>query len=149
LFGENGAGKSTLVKIIYGVLKADAGVMRLRGWGGGEPGGTSECFLALIRSATPMQVTPVYTILTTHKKFPVYLRVKGLYGCDFLHGNHHFQLDFPPTIFLIGARLVRFSDAFLELLIEVVCSQSHLHVSISAVATEGNDDPEIFLFSLI
>lgn len=31
LFGENGAGKSTLVKIIYGVLKADAGVMRWRG----------------------------------------------------------------------------------------------------------------------
>jgi len=33
LFGENGAGKSTLVKIIYGVLKADAGVMR---WNGAE-----------------------------------------------------------------------------------------------------------------
>jgi simple sugar transport system ATP-binding protein len=31
LLGENGAGKSTLVKIIYGVLRADAGVMLLNG----------------------------------------------------------------------------------------------------------------------
>jgi general nucleoside transport system ATP-binding protein len=33
LLGENGAGKSTLVKIIYGVLQADAGAMR---WNGRE-----------------------------------------------------------------------------------------------------------------
>lgn len=33
LLGENGAGKSTLVKMIYGVLKADAGTMK---WMGGE-----------------------------------------------------------------------------------------------------------------
>lgn len=31
LLGENGAGKSTLVKIIYGVLKADAGEIRFKG----------------------------------------------------------------------------------------------------------------------
>jgi len=31
LLGENGAGKSTLVKIIYGVLQADAGEIRWRG----------------------------------------------------------------------------------------------------------------------
>ncbi|MBV9114799.1 MAG: ATP-binding cassette domain-containing protein, partial [Hyphomicrobiales bacterium] len=31
LIGENGAGKSTLVKIIYGVLQADAGEMRFEG----------------------------------------------------------------------------------------------------------------------
>lgn len=31
LLGENGAGKSTLVKIIYGILKADAGQMHWRG----------------------------------------------------------------------------------------------------------------------
>ena len=31
LLGENGAGKSTLVKMIYGVLKADAGMMKWRG----------------------------------------------------------------------------------------------------------------------
>ncbi|MFI4996261.1 MAG: ABC transporter ATP-binding protein, partial [Hyphomicrobiales bacterium] len=31
LIGENGAGKSTLVKIIYGVLEADAGEMRFEG----------------------------------------------------------------------------------------------------------------------
>src|SRR5262249_18629450 len=31
LLGENGAGKSTLVKIIYGVLQADAGGIRWRG----------------------------------------------------------------------------------------------------------------------
>jgi len=31
LLGENGAGKSTLVKIIYGVLRPDAGAMTLRG----------------------------------------------------------------------------------------------------------------------
>jgi general nucleoside transport system ATP-binding protein len=32
LLGENGAGKSTLVKIIYGVLQADRGHMRLQGF---------------------------------------------------------------------------------------------------------------------
>lgn len=31
LLGENGAGKSTLVKMIYGILRADAGMMRWRG----------------------------------------------------------------------------------------------------------------------
>ena len=31
LLGENGAGKSTLVKIVYGVLRPDAGAMTLRG----------------------------------------------------------------------------------------------------------------------
>jgi simple sugar transport system ATP-binding protein len=31
LLGENGAGKSTLVKIIYGVVKADAGAIRWQG----------------------------------------------------------------------------------------------------------------------
>jgi simple sugar transport system ATP-binding protein len=31
LLGENGAGKSTLVKIIYGVLKCDSGVMHMHG----------------------------------------------------------------------------------------------------------------------
>ena len=31
LLGENGAGKSTLVKMIYGLVKPDAGQMTLRG----------------------------------------------------------------------------------------------------------------------
>ena len=33
LLGENGAGKSTLVKIVYGVLKADAGQILWNGEG--------------------------------------------------------------------------------------------------------------------
>jgi general nucleoside transport system ATP-binding protein len=31
LLGENGAGKSTLVKIVYGVLQADQGLMHVDG----------------------------------------------------------------------------------------------------------------------
>ena len=39
LLGENGAGKSTLVKMIYGLVKPDAGRMTLRGapYAPGEP----------------------------------------------------------------------------------------------------------------
>jgi len=50
LLGENGAGKSTLVKMIYGLVKPDSGMMRLRGapYLPGEPSDARAAGVAMV-----------------------------------------------------------------------------------------------------
>lgn len=89
LLGENGAGKSTLVKMIYGLVKPDAGRMRFKGqdYTPARPAAARQAGVAMVFQHFSLFEAPVeLTIIAScqHREYSSFFSITSNCFCNFV-----------------------------------------------------------------